>query len=131
MEQDALLQGILESPDEDAPRLVYADWLEEHGTTEADRARAELIRTQARLATLRYDDDRVSPLQARALRLLSRHRYAWFAGCLYGRTHRGFVDQLDFWTPEAFAEHGPALFARQPVRDVEVGSQSEPGWGRT
>lgn len=32
----ALLAAVLESPDDDAPRLVYADWLEEAG--EADRA---------------------------------------------------------------------------------------------
>src|SRR4051812_5383520 len=37
---DALLAAIAEAPDDDAPRLVYADWLEEHG----DDARAEFIR---------------------------------------------------------------------------------------
>ncbi len=33
---DALLQAVLERPGDDAPRLVYADWLDEHG--ESDRA---------------------------------------------------------------------------------------------
>lgn len=28
---DALLRAILAAPDDDAPRLVYADWLEERG----------------------------------------------------------------------------------------------------
>ncbi len=27
----ALLRAVLDAPDDDAPRLVYADWLEEHG----------------------------------------------------------------------------------------------------
>jgi uncharacterized protein (TIGR02996 family) len=36
MNADALLTGILADPDDDARRLVYADWLEEHG--DADRA---------------------------------------------------------------------------------------------
>ncbi len=30
-DNDALLRAILDSPDDDAPRLVYADWLEENG----------------------------------------------------------------------------------------------------
>lgn len=41
----ALLRAILEAPADDAPRLVYADWLEENGQTE----RAEFIRTQIEL----------------------------------------------------------------------------------
>ena len=36
---------IWERPDDDAPRLVYADWLEEHD----DPERAEFIRLQCRL----------------------------------------------------------------------------------
>jgi uncharacterized protein (TIGR02996 family) len=27
----AFLQDILEHPNDDAPRLIHADWLEEHG----------------------------------------------------------------------------------------------------
>ena len=42
---DALFQAILDAPDDDAPRLVYADWLEEGGRAE----HAELIRAQCRL----------------------------------------------------------------------------------
>jgi uncharacterized protein (TIGR02996 family) len=29
--QDDFLRAICESPDDDAPRLVFADWLDEHG----------------------------------------------------------------------------------------------------
>ena len=32
--------AVLDDPDDDAVRLVYADWLDEHGDTEADRALA-------------------------------------------------------------------------------------------
>ncbi|HEY7426419.1 MAG TPA: TIGR02996 domain-containing protein [Gemmataceae bacterium] len=42
----AFLQAILEEPDDDGPRLIYADWLEEHGYPE----RAEFIRAQIELA---------------------------------------------------------------------------------
>jgi uncharacterized protein (TIGR02996 family) len=38
--QDALLEVVCESPEDDAPRLVDADWLMEHGDA-AGRARGE------------------------------------------------------------------------------------------
>lgn len=45
-ERDALLAAVLAAPDDDLPRLVYADWLDEHGE---DRW-ADLIRVQCELA---------------------------------------------------------------------------------
>jgi uncharacterized protein (TIGR02996 family) len=42
----ALLAAVLASPGDDTPRLVYADWLDEHGNPE----RAEFIRMQCELA---------------------------------------------------------------------------------
>src|SRR4051812_26377180 len=42
----ALEAAIVAQPDEDTPRLAYADWLDEH----ADPDRAEFIRVQCRLA---------------------------------------------------------------------------------
>jgi len=42
-----LLNAIIARPDDDTPRLVYADWLEEHG----DPERAGFIRLQCRLAS--------------------------------------------------------------------------------
>jgi uncharacterized protein (TIGR02996 family) len=41
-ERDALMAAIIADPDDDTPRLVYADWLQENG----DEARAEFIRLQ-------------------------------------------------------------------------------------
>jgi uncharacterized protein (TIGR02996 family) len=41
-EREALLAAVCEHPDDDTPRLVFADWLDEHG--EPDRA--EFIRLQ-------------------------------------------------------------------------------------
>lgn len=40
----ALLDDICENPDDDVPRLVYADWLEEHGQA----PRADAIRLGVR-----------------------------------------------------------------------------------
>lgn len=49
----ALLRTILTHPDDDAPRLVYADWLEEHGEPE----RAAFVRAQIELAKVGPDWD--------------------------------------------------------------------------
>lgn len=53
---DRLLADILAHPDDDTPRLIYADWLDEHGD---DPERAELIRLQCELATFAPVSDRV------------------------------------------------------------------------
>jgi uncharacterized protein (TIGR02996 family) len=74
-----LLQAILDDPDDDLRRLVYADWLEEHGQVE----RAELIRVQCRLALwpegdlgrwnyAQWLDEHGRPEEAQALRAKCR-----------------------------------------------------------
>jgi uncharacterized protein (TIGR02996 family) len=78
-ELQALLSACKDDPDEDAPRLVLADWLEDHGQAE----RAEFVRLQLRLGRadvpegdeavtlaylhelyLRHADDWLGPLRA-------------------------------------------------------------------
>ena len=119
---DALLADILEHPDDDTPRLVYADWLDDHTGRDAWRARAEFIRVQCELARLESpnrildvgscswgmhtagdlteDDARARPLRRRERQLLERHGSAWAkeAGVsdLGHRFRRGFVDSVDF-----------------------------------
>jgi uncharacterized protein (TIGR02996 family) len=43
-ERTALLQAIVSNPLEQLPRLVYADWLDEYGTTDLDKATSQFIR---------------------------------------------------------------------------------------
>ncbi len=40
----ALLRAVLDRPADTTPRLVFADWLDDNGASDADRARLELIR---------------------------------------------------------------------------------------
>src|ERR1700677_1851891 len=47
MTSEDFLTEILASPDDDIPRLIYADWLEERGYP-----RSEFIRVQCEIATL-------------------------------------------------------------------------------
>jgi uncharacterized protein (TIGR02996 family) len=50
-ERHTFIQAILAAPDDDLPRLIYADWLDEHG--ESDRS--EFIRVQIERARLETD----------------------------------------------------------------------------
>ena len=120
MTHDGFLRAILDRPDDDVPRLVYADWLEEHG----DPARAEFIRVQCELATLPDDDPRRPTLEDREHGLLVAHEPAWLTdfAALDGHPsipewafRRGFLDEVCAGTVDldSFAHE---FFARRPVR---------------
>jgi uncharacterized protein (TIGR02996 family) len=72
-ERAALLRAIIDEPDEDAHRLVFADWLDEHD--EADQA--EFVRLQVRLHAMRPWQDGYDDLKRRERALLQRHADAW------------------------------------------------------
>jgi len=71
-EREALVLAVFAQPDDDLPRLQYADWLDEHG----ECSQAELIRIQCEQAGLNRDDPAVQPrwaeLQSR-YDLLTQH----------------------------------------------------------
>src|SRR5262249_22023608 len=68
----AFLQAIKETPDDDGPRLIFADWLEEH-----DDPRGEFIRVQCALTRMSWDDPRRGDLQRRMQELLQQHEKEW------------------------------------------------------
>jgi len=116
MEREALMRTIIENPDDDVARLVFADWLEENGESE----RAEFIRLDIHL----HDVDRGDPLyhaqRRRWGQLLEQYEKAWKGqlpalpnGLLWGNTQRGFVDEILV----GFRDHrGPAA----PIPQAEV-----------
>jgi uncharacterized protein (TIGR02996 family) len=59
-DEAAFLAAIRAAPDDDAPRLVYADWLDEH-----DRTGGGFLRAECELAALAPADPRRGELQAR------------------------------------------------------------------
>jgi uncharacterized protein (TIGR02996 family) len=67
------IQQILASPEEDGPRLAYAEWLAEQG----ERERAEFIRCQIEAARLAPQDPRREEAAARANQLLQAHEAEW------------------------------------------------------
>jgi uncharacterized protein (TIGR02996 family) len=70
---EAFLQAMLEAPEDQTPRLIYADWLEEQGDSE----RGEFIRLQAQLAGLAADDPRRPALDERERRLFAELALSW------------------------------------------------------
>jgi uncharacterized protein (TIGR02996 family) len=83
------LRDICEHPAEDAPRLVYADWLEDNGQPE----QGEFIRIQCELARSggEVSAARLRQLTRREKQLWQKHGAAWEAGEL--RVRQG----LPFW----------------------------------
>jgi uncharacterized protein (TIGR02996 family) len=94
MSEAALLQAIMDSPDDDVPRLVYADFLEERD--EGDRA--EFIRVQCERTRLPEKDQRQASLEARERELLVAHGERWVrafgAGISRWVFRRGFLEEM-------------------------------------
>src|SRR4051812_18286256 len=108
---EAFLKDIIEHPDDDAPRLIYADWLDEHGQTE----RAEFIRTQIELARLPENGERRATLAAREHDLLMAHTEEWMAPLEDCRAEefefrRGFVESMTM-KARNFLDHGGEMMA--------------------
>lgn len=68
----AFLEAIKETPDDDMPRLILADWFEERG-----EPRGEFIRAQVLAARLAASDPHCRRLEAQAAELLARHEAVW------------------------------------------------------
>jgi uncharacterized protein (TIGR02996 family) len=117
-DEAAFLRLIAAAPDDDAPRLVYADWLEECGDP-----RGSFIRVQCALARLADDDPRRPDLEHAERHLFAAHAAAWAAACA-GRVsgwlfRRGFVEEITL-SADAFLEHGPRLLSDSLVRTVHL-----------
>ena len=110
---------IREEPEADAPRLIFADWLEEAG----DSARAEFIRVQIALAHLPPNDRRRNDLANTERRLLNRSGEEWaepYAGIATGPVfRRGFVEEAKV-TARQFLAQAPALFRAGPLRHLHI-----------
>jgi uncharacterized protein (TIGR02996 family) len=114
---EAFLQDVCEHPDDDAPRLVYADWLDEHDQPE----RAEFIRVECELEHAEEHGPRWRQLTARQIDLIRAHKKDWvrpFKGWTYS-THfrRGFVDTVSV-SLQRFTTRAAELFRLAPVRQV-------------
>jgi uncharacterized protein (TIGR02996 family) len=71
---DLLLDAIFDAPDDDTPRLVYADWLQEHGQENY----AQFIRLQCEAARHKFWSDAANELWVQIGRLWPRLTHEWW-----------------------------------------------------
>ena len=72
-DEASLLAYVYQHPEDDSARLVYADWLEEHGDIE----RADFIRVQVELAGVWESHPGKDDLEARVSELLRKNEARW------------------------------------------------------
>jgi uncharacterized protein (TIGR02996 family) len=119
---NAFLKDIVANIDDDTPRLVYADWLDENGHPE----RAEFIRVQVERARLPAWDAAQVPLRLREKALLEAHGEEWLAelpkveGARWEGFRRGIVAEVSFASFEAMRESAHACRGVAPVEAVTV-----------
>ena len=126
--REELLLAIIAAPDEDAPRLLYADFLAQTGG-EAEVARAELIRFQ--IETNRLSDDHPEKLDriVQAAQMADRRKSDWFGWVRHPSSMpcptRGF---LGSWSCGAEEEQQADLkdaFGSEPITQLTLFPTSE------
>jgi uncharacterized protein (TIGR02996 family) len=132
--RDGLLQDIIANPDDDTPRLVYADWLDENG----QEARAEFIRLQIHRERLPKKDRRRLAPEPREKKLAANHAREWLAPLpewarLRGDDlialddvdingfRRGFLQGVIAPTADIFLKEAPSAFATEPITHLYTG----------
>ena len=120
-DHDALLAAVLAEPENDLPRLVFADWLEETGHP-AHAARARYIRLQVEAERHPEGSSQRLELTRQAEELRPSFRDEWdrvlppgeLSHTTVGR-RRGFVDEVETGLT-TFRQSGNVMFAVAPVR---------------
>ena len=121
-EADALLAAVVAAPEDDAPRLIYADWLDEHGRPE----RAQFIRLQVERSRLPKFDPRREVLGRLADGLFDRHGADWVAelprvdGITWAEFDRGFPRTVVARTLGYFERAARRLSAAAPIDALEL-----------
>jgi uncharacterized protein (TIGR02996 family) len=120
-QEQAFLRAVCDNPHDDAVRLIFADWLDEHGQPE----RAEFIRLQIERA-------RVPEWDRRRLECERRCRDLWihaYRALPELPTHlswdlvtfrRGFAERVQLMGVASFLQHAKAVFAAGPVRHLKL-----------
>lgn len=123
----AFLRDIAEHPEDDTPRLIYADWLAEQGEDD----RGDLIRVQCALAKMEDDNPRKKELEDKERQLLKGAQNRWEAAHLrnkYGATvvkiERGIPNEIQI-TPQNLVKNSKEIFREAPtIRGVDIGLTS-------
>jgi uncharacterized protein (TIGR02996 family) len=120
--EEAFLADIRDAPDDDAPRLIYADWLDDQG-----RPGGEFIRLQCAQARLPEGDRRRVEIEARLRRLRwQRPRFVTPRGTIV-HFRRGLPDGVTVyqWTAHE-AKEVEELMRRAPIQRLRVAYLARP-----
>ncbi|MFM8273336.1 MAG: TIGR02996 domain-containing protein [Gemmata sp.] len=119
-EQAALLRAIVAEPNEDTPRLVYADWLQEGG----DEEQARYVRDSVRLAATPHDAPGRKALAERLRETRDWRGPEWLQRLGLGKRavgfERGLPVRVVFEGANEFFAVADRLFALLPVRALEI-----------
>jgi uncharacterized protein (TIGR02996 family) len=135
-EHPGLMQAIIDAPDDDAPRLIYADWLDDQG----EALRAEFIRLHCRWGQLLEEHrDPYRVISSEELRqehrdcllapLVSLGLSPWMYASSYPvrgcRFHfrRGLVEEIEVNGEEMLTRLGKCVeqvFERTPLRRLQL-----------
>jgi uncharacterized protein (TIGR02996 family) len=124
-DERAFLNAICECPEDDTARLVYADWLADHG----DSDRGEFIRVQVELdrtpPLTEKDERRRKVLLDRHDELLKKYKSAWLAPFMpFAKESsflRGFVQALEV-PASTFLQHAEKWFSLTPLTRIKITS---------
>lgn len=121
---DSFLEDIITNPEDNAPRLIYADWLEDHG----DPDRAEFIRGQIALEGSLPSTAARDTLIARGNELLEHHGKKW-ANSIHGMVkdytfRRGFIAEVAV-SSEQFLSHAAMLALLAPIQAIHLEASAE------
>ncbi len=135
MTEEALLKAILCDPEDDAPRLIYADWLDGEGHSD----RAEFIRVQCERASLTHP----TCVQVEGPPCWRCEYCLWwletgrregelmpdypFPTNFVQEYRRGFIHSVEC-TAEDWLAHGDAILLSQPVREVTLSTLPFIAW---
>ena len=112
-DHDALLSAIGDRPEEDTPRLAYADWLDENDQPE----RADFVRNQIELARPGLTAAERHPLVKKNVFYLNNWAPHWkaelprFDGVAWGDFNRGLIEEVQSTTEEPIIGHAAEIFA--------------------
>ncbi len=112
-DHDALLRAIGENPEEDTPRLMYADWLEENN--EPDRA--DFVRAQVELARPGLSSAEKYPFVRKNVHYLTNFVRGWKAklpqlkDVEWGDFNRGLIEEVRATNEVPVIAHAAEIFA--------------------
>jgi uncharacterized protein (TIGR02996 family) len=119
IESAELKQAVIANRDDDTPRLIYADWLDENGQSD----RAAFIRAQVEAASAVPFSLSARKAHRRAENLLKLHRNAWTRHLHKTvvetpRFHRGFIDHVAVQPTDSKAV--AAIFNSEPLQSIRM-----------